>query len=132
MNRLFDTVFAPSGGTRGRLRAGYVYPPMNVTETDESYVVECEVPGLEMDELEVTVTGDHLAVSGRRPNAVPEDGVCLHRRERDAGAFNRGVALPRKADGTRAEASLRNGILTIRIPKAEESKPKRIEISAES
>jgi len=85
MNRVFDSVFGRHFQPVGRIRSGYVYPPTNVRETDDAYTVQCEVPGLEMADLEVYVTGDQLTVSGSRTSTVPEEEVTLHRRERDAG-----------------------------------------------
>jgi HSP20 family protein len=128
MNHLFDSVFGKHFGTVGRLRVGYVYPPMNVWETADHYLVACEVPGLEMEDLEVYVTGDELTVSGRRGSAVPEEGVALHRRERDCGDFNRAITLPGPVDNSRTEATLAEGVLMIRIAKSEEAKPKRITV----
>ena len=131
INRLFDAVFGKHFFTPGRLRAGYVYPPTNVRETADQYVVACELPGLTMDDLEVYATGDEVTISGRRPDAIPEEGVTLHRRERDAGRFGRALTLPGPVDSSRTEASLRNGILVIRIPKAEEARAKPIQVRVE-
>jgi len=131
MNRVFDSVFGKQLGLPGRWRIGYVYPPMNVRDTADHYLVECEVPGLEMDDAEVFVAGDQLTVSGTRRTAVPEDGVTLHRREREGGKFSRAITLPGPVDGGKTEARLVDGILTITIAKTEASKPKRVEIRTE-
>ncbi len=128
MNRVFDSVFGRHFRPVGRLRSGYVYPPTNVRETDDAYTVACEVPGLEMADLEVYVTGDQLTVSGTRTNTIPEEGVTLHRHERDTGRFSRAVTLPGPLDSARTEATLAEGVLTVRIPKTEEAKPKRVEV----
>ena len=128
MNRVFDSVFGRHFRPVGRLRSGYVYPPTNVRETDDTYTVACEVPGLEMADLGVYVTGDQLTVSGTRTNTIPEEGVTLHRHERDTGRFSRAVTLPGPLDSARTEATLADGVLTVRIPKTEEAKPKRVEV----
>jgi len=128
MNRVFDSVFGRHFRPVGRLRSGYVYPPTNIRETDDAYTVACEVPGLEMADLEVYVTGDQLTVSGTRTNTIPEEGVTLHRHERDTGQFSRAVTLPGPLDSARTEATLAEGVLTVRIPKIEEAKPKRVEV----
>ena len=130
MNRVFDAVFGKQLGSPGRIRAGYVYPPMNVRETPDGYVVACEVPGLEMGDLEVYVAGDQLTVSGNRPGGIPDDAT-LHRRERDSGHFSRAITLPGPVDSTKTEATLAEGVLVVRIPKAEEAKPKRITVHLE-
>jgi HSP20 family protein len=131
MNHLFDVVWGKQFGTAGRMRAGYVYPPMNVWETEDGYVVACEMPGLEMEDLEVYVTGDQLTVSGRRDGSVPEERVTLHRHERDTGRFSRGITLPGPVDRAKTEATLTDGVLVIRIPKSEEAKPKRVAVQVE-
>jgi len=130
MNRVFDAVFGKHFGA-GRARSAYVYPATNIHETEDVYLVECEVPGLEMDDLEVYVTGDLLTLSGARPETVPSDGVTLHRQERDTGRFSRAITLAGPVLGDKTEATLANGILTVRVPKAEEAKPKRIQVKAE-
>lgn len=130
MNRVFDAVFGKHFGV-GRARSAYVYPATNVHETEEAYVVECEVPGLEMDDLEVYVTGDLLTLSGTRAETIPSEGASLHRRERDTGRFSRAITLAGPVQGDKTEATLAHGILTVRVPKAEESKPKRIQVKAE-
>jgi len=132
VNRVFDSVFGKQFAVLGRMRAAYVYPPMNVRESDEAYTVECEVPGLEMEDLEVYVTGDQLTVSGTRKSNLPEEGVTLHRRERDSGRFSRAVTLPGPVEGGKTEAKLADGVLTVRVPKTEETKPKRVEVRVES
>ena len=132
MNRVFDTVFGKQFGGPGRMRVGYVYPPMNVRETGDHFVVDCEVPGLEMEDLEVYVARDQLTVSGQRKRALPEDGVTLHRHERDAGRFSRAITLPGPVDSSATEATLSDGVLTVRIPKTEDTKPKRVKIRVES
>ncbi len=128
MNRVFDSVFGRHFKPVGRIRSGYVYPPTNVRETDDAYTLECEVPGLEMADLEVYVTGNQLTVSGSRKRTIPEEEVTLHRHERDTGRFSRAVTLPSPVDSGGTEATLADGILAIRIPKTEEAKPKRVEV----
>ena len=130
MNRVFDAVFGKQLGAPGKIRSGYVYPPMNIWETPDGYVVACEVPGLDMGDLELYVAGDQLTVSGNRACGVP-DPVTLHRRERDPGRFSRAITLPGPVDSSRTEATLAEGILVVRIPKAEEAKPKRIAVKLE-
>jgi HSP20 family protein len=131
IDRLFGAVFDRQFGRPGILRAGYVFPPVNLRESDEEYLVRCELPGLEMEDLEVTVTGDHLTVTGERADPTPEEGVTLHRRERDFGRFSRALTLPGPVEGDKCRATLRDGILTIRIPKAAAARPKRVQVRAE-
>jgi HSP20 family protein len=131
MNRVFETVFGQHFGQAGRMRAGYVYPAMNVTETEADYVVQCEVPGLDMADLEVYVAGDQLTISGSRPETIPDGDVTLHRHERDAGRFSRAITLPGPVDSAKTQATLAEGVLTVRIAKTEEVKPRQIAVRAE-
>jgi len=130
MNRLFDSVFGKHF-TTGRVRSAYVYPATNVRETGEAYVITCEVPGLEMDDVEVYVTREQVTLSGTRDDGIPREGTTLHRRERDSGHFSRAINLPGPVDSDGTEATLSAGVLTIRIPKAEEAKPKRVQVNVE-
>ncbi|HUU11624.1 MAG TPA: Hsp20/alpha crystallin family protein [Phycisphaerae bacterium] len=128
MNRVFDSVFGQYFGPAGRIRSGYVYPSVNVRETDEAYLVACEVPGQEMDDLEVYVTGNQLTLSGSRQGTIPEEGVTLHRRERDTGRFSRAITLPGPVDSAKTQATLADGVLTVRLARTEETRPRRVQV----
>jgi len=130
MNRLFDSVFGRHFGG-GRLQSAHVYPPTNVRETPAAYVVTCEVPGLAMDDLEVYVAREQLTLSGKREDGIPPEGATLHRRERESGRFSRAITLPGPVQGDATEATLAHGVLTVRIPKAEEAKPKRVQVEVQ-
>ena len=103
------------------------FPLLNVWEDDESFSVEAEVPGLSMDALEVYVTDNELTIKGQRKQAERE-AVTYHRRERGWGEFSRVLTFPSELDSSKVEASLDNGVLTLRLPKAESVKPRKIEI----
>ncbi len=107
-----------------------VFPLMNVTEDKDSFYVRAELPGLKPDELDISVTGDTLSLSGERKIPTEDENAQYHRREREAGKFNRIVSLPSQVDTGKVEASCEDGILTITLPKAEAVKPKKIAIKA--
>jgi HSP20 family protein len=107
-----------------------VFPLMNVTEDNDSFNVRAELPGLKPDELNISVTGDTLSLSGERKIPAEEKNAQYHRREREEGKFNRIVTLPSQVDTGKVEASCSDGILTVVLPKAEASKPKQIAIKA--
>lgn len=107
-----------------------VFPLMNVTENKNSFYVRAELPGLKPDELDISVTGDTLSLSGERKIPTEDENAQYHRREREAGKFNRIVSLPSQVDTGKVEASCEDGILTITLPKAEAVKPKKITIKA--
>jgi HSP20 family protein len=103
---------------------------MNVTEDKDSFYVRAELPGLKPDELDISVTGDTLSLSGERKIPAEDENAQYHRREREAGKFSRIVSLPSQVNTGKVEASCKDGILTITLPKAEAAKPKQITIKA--
>ncbi|HEX9639076.1 MAG TPA: Hsp20/alpha crystallin family protein [Acidobacteriota bacterium] len=96
----------------------------------DHYVVRLEVPGIAPKDLNIESQGSTLTISGNRRSAAPEQGA-YHRRERSTGEFSRSIRLPNDLDLQRAEATCRHGILSIRIPKREEAKPRQIAARAE-
>jgi len=106
-----------------------VFPALNLSEDDHNYYVRAELPGMDAGELDIQATGKNLSISGER-KIVPEvEGTRYHRREREAGKFSRGLSLPGDINASRIEAKLSSGILTIKIPKADETKPRKITIT---
>ena len=127
MNRLFDRFFPRDGGWA--VETG-VYPALNLWEEDECLYVEAELPGMELNDLEIYVTGnDQLTIKGQRKEPQIEKGTW-HRRERSFGSFTRLITLPVPVDPDRVEAEFKNGVLTVKLPKREESKPRRITVQA--
>ena len=124
MEELFDRVSAPGAGVA---RAG-VHPPVNLYETNGAYVLTAELPGLRVEDIEITVERDRLTLRGERRIDHPQD-ASLHRVERRGGAFRRTVQLPVEVDGEKVEAAYRNGVLTLRIPKAPQHQPRRITVA---
>ena len=124
MEDLFNQLWG--GGLPGAgLAAGA--PALNIWEDDQSLFVETELPGLTMTDVEVTVMGNELTIKGERKEA-PVEGATYHRRERTAGAFARVMKLPMEIDANRVTATLKDGVLTVTLPKAEAAKPRRIEV----
>lgn len=113
--------YGPSG--RG------VFPPLNVFADKEHAIVRMEVPGVAPENLSIKGEGRTLTVSGQRELSAPENG-SFHRRERNAGEFSRSIQLPEDVDLTKAEATVKNGMLTVRIPKRDEAKPRTITVKA--
>lgn len=105
------------------------FPALNVWENEECYFAEAECPGLNMQDLELSITGNQLLISGERKDEYSEK-TSFHRQERGTGRFSRMLSLPTEVDSAKVEASLKNGVLTIRMPKAESAKPKRIEVKS--
>ncbi len=130
MRRELDRIFeSRMGGLLGEPRAG-VFPLMNITHDRDNYYIRAELPGMKAEDLDISVTGDSLSISGERK--IPDEGkdVRYHRRERESGRFNRIISLPAHVDSDKVEASFVNGVLTVVLPKAEEAKPKQISVKA--
>ena len=125
MDRLFEEARAPYK----EAQAG-VFPLTNLSEDKENYYVRAELAGVKGDQLDIQVTGNNLAISGERKIAAEEEGARYHRREREAGTFSRMIGLPGEIDADKVNANLKNGILTIVVPKAEIAKPKQISVSS--
>ena len=103
---------------------------MNLWEDDEHLFVEAELPGMELGDLEIYVHGDQLAVKGERKEPTCEKSTW-HRRERGYGKFARVLELPVSVEEDKVQASFKNGVLTVTLPKRAEAKPRRIEIHAD-
>lgn len=128
LRRQLDHLFGQTGVDTGypRPRAG-VFPLINLTENKDAYFVRAEIPGIASEDLDIQSTGRNISITGQRK--MPEnDNAKYHRREREFGRFSRMFALPGDIDRDRIDANLKDGILTITIPKAEVAKPRQIKI----
>merc|ERR1711881_403247 len=105
VERMFDNAFPFSSGTRS-------YPTFNMIEDEDRIYVEAEMPGVRMEDLEITVANGMLTISGRREVTVPEQASTL-RRERKAIEFERSLSLPATLDASGTEAVLRDGLLVL-------------------
>lgn len=101
------------------------FPPVNVWEDADHLYVEAELPGCDQSNLELLVHGRRLTLQGRRQAPTIENGV-VHRQERGFGSFTRSLDLPVPVDAEHVEADLRAGVLTVRLAKHSEVRPKRI------
>ena len=128
MNRMMDEMMP--GWEERPAELGAWSPKVNVFEKSGNLVVEAELPGLEMSDLEILVTGgDQLSIRGVR-RTPSDEGETWHRQERGIGQFSRLLDLPIGVDAERVEASLKNGVLTIKLPKREDAKPRKIAVTA--
>lgn len=122
MDRLFGQV---AGRAYWPTHAG-VFPLVNVTEDKDHFYIRGEIPGMKSQEINISATGRNLTISGERKIASEGENVRYHRREREDGKFSRVIALPSDIQVGKIEADYVDGILSIKIPKAEEAKPKQI------
>lgn len=120
--------------TLPRLEGGAfaVSPAFDVKETKEAYEFKADVPGVQDKDLEVSMTGDRLTVSGKREAEKEDRSDRYYTYERSFGSFTRSFSLPDGADAERVHASLDKGVLTVRVPKKPEAQPKKVAIKSES
>lgn len=118
------------GGQIGLDSPAGVYPFINVTQDQDNFYIRSEIPGMTMDELDVSVTGRNVTVSGERKIPAEDQQVRYHRREREAGKFRRQFNLPTDIESDRVEAKYRHGMLMVILPKADSAKPRKISINS--
>ena len=124
MDRLFESFQGEPGHWPLRGRA---FPALNVWEDGECLYAEAEVPGMKMDDLEVFVIGNELTIKGRRQVEAGEK-FTFHRQERRAGQFTRVLTLPVEVNADKVEATLRDGVLSIVMPKAAAALARKIKV----
>jgi HSP20 family protein len=124
MDRMMDSFMEPQ--LQG-LRSG-VFPAVNLTEDDNHFYLRAELPGVKAEDLDIQATARNITVVGERKLAAEDATARYHRREREGGRFSRALALPKEIDADRVEARMQNGMLTLKVPKAESAKPRRITI----
>ena len=105
-----------------------VYPAINLTEEGDHFYVRAELPGVNPESLDISVIEGKLMIRGERKIEEEDQKTSYHRREREAGFFRRTTALPMKVDSGKVSAGMKNGILTITLPKSEEAIPRKITV----
>jgi HSP20 family protein len=120
LDRLFTDFWQQAPNARA-------FPAVNLWDAGDALVAEAEVPGLQMNDLEIFVAGNELTLKGRRA-AQQVPNVKYHRRERTFVEFERTLTLPVNVDAEKVEASLKNGVLSVTLPKAADAQPRRIEV----
>jgi len=122
MNRLFEDYYP------GRMRTSPGYPALNVWTSQDGLSVTAEVPGVPPQDIDISVVGETLTLSGvRKPDELTED-ARYHRQERGYGSFTRSIQLPFPVDVAKVEATFKDGILSIALPRAEADKPRKIAV----
>ena len=128
MDRLLSGM-AESAAANLWSRPGRGHHALNLWEEGDTLKAELEVPGLKQDQVDISVIGGELSIELHRPE-MKQEGVVYHRRERPVGDFRRVLRLPADVDPDRVTAQLRDGVLTISLPKAESAKPRKIHVGA--
>jgi HSP20 family protein len=120
----------PFRGDSGGGNVDFV-PRFDVKETKDAYVIQADLPGVKDEALEVSLSGNLLTISGKREEEHREEGESYYAMERSYGNFVRGFTMPEGVDSESVSADLKQGVLTVRIPKKPEAQPKRISIGKE-
>jgi HSP20 family protein len=125
IDRVFDAFFGQNEQSARRW-----VPPVDLVEAEDHFVLKADLPGLSEEDVSIEVQDGSLTISGERKAEHEERARGWYRIERSFGRFNRSLTLPDGVDADRIEASFSHGVLEVRIPKPEERKPRRIEISS--
>ncbi len=129
MNSLFELPLTATPGRRVQLFSGWT-PALDLYQNDDNIVAVLELPGMSKDAIEISLHDGVLTITGERQSESRE-GEKAERTDRPAGKFRRSVTLPTRIDAGQVSATYKEGVLTVTLPKAEEAKPKKIEVSVE-
>ena len=130
LNRMLDSLFSDASQSM----TGWA-PPVSVAETADELLITVELPGMRQDDIEVTTEGGRLTISGQKETrhwVTTGDEPTYHLDERTFGKFERSFALPRTVNPDGISARFQDGLLLISLPKAEEAKPRRVEIKSDT
>jgi len=128
MDRVFEDTFGPVQALRGDV--GAMSLALDVAEKEDGFVVKASVPGINPDDLDISLTNDVLTIRGETKADTEINEETYHLRERRVGSFMRSVTLPVPVQTDQVDAAYDNGVLTLTLPKAEELRPKKIAINA--
>ena len=127
LNSLFDLPFL-SNINRQDLFSGWS-PALDLYQNTDNVVAVIELPGMRKEDIEISLHDGTLTIAGERKSSS-SDGENAERTERYVGSFRRSITLPARVDANKVSATYRDGILTVTLPKAEEAKPKRIQVAS--
>src|SRR5437870_13714585 len=127
LNSLVESPFWSSFGRVGQLFSGWS-PALDLYQNNDNLVALVELPGMRKEDIEISLHDGTLTISGERESSS-SNGEKAERTERYVGSFRRSISLPARVDANKVSATYRDGILSVTLPKAEEAKPKRIELA---
>ncbi|MCL4539883.1 MAG: Hsp20/alpha crystallin family protein [Bacteroidetes bacterium] len=125
LGRVFDNLFSDA---KGDVFVADWAPRVDVMEQQDSYIIKAEMPGVNKNDVKITLHENVLSIRGEKKQEKEEKDVNYHRIERSYGTFERQFALPTGVKSDKIDASYKDGILTVTLPKVEEAKPKEIEV----
>ena len=130
MDRLFDWTLGRRRGEDASEGISWM-PAIDLRETEDAFVVEADLPGLEKDDIEISVLDNVLTIKGETKMEEEVKEEAYHRMERVRGKFQRSISMPSSIDQGKVKASFKNGVLQMTLPKHEEAKPKQIKVDVE-
>jgi len=120
----------PFQGATPQTRQLVFVPQFDVRETQDSYIFKADLPGVKDKDLDISLTGNRLTISGQREMEEKQQNENYHLYERSYGSFSRSFTLPDTADVNSAKAELKDGVLTVALPKKAEAQPRKINLGA--
>ena len=129
LNSLFDLPTTGNLARQAQLFSGWT-PALDLYQNNDNVVAVVELPGMRKEDIDVSLHDGMLTIAGERQSSSGE-GENAERTERFSGKFRRSVTLPTRVDASKVSASYKDGILTVTLPKSEEAKPKKVEVSIE-
>jgi HSP20 family protein len=131
LDRVFENTLADWFRTPDRwLDQGVMFPKIDVSEGAKHIRIKAEIPGVDADDIDVSIDGGRLHLKGEKTYENKEDNENYHRIEQSYGYFNRSIELPCEVDPEQVDAKFKNGILKLKLKKTKESKPARIEVKS--
>ena len=128
MNRLFEDSFVRPAAWPAAIEGMPL--AVDVMETKDDVIVKASVPGIQPDDLDITLSGETLTIKGEFKSEQKTEDATTIRQERRYGSFERTLTLPTQVVGEKAKAEFENGVLTLTLPKAEEAKPQVVKVHA--
>jgi HSP20 family protein len=131
MDRMFDSFFRGQDFEETEHKVSRWSPNVEIAESGDAFVVKAELPGVSKNDVKVSLRDNLLIMRGEKRQEKDEKKASYHRVEREYGAFERSFTLPSTVKSDKIEATFKDGVLTLTLPKVEEAKPKEIEVKVE-
>jgi HSP20 family protein len=128
INRVFDDFIHGGVQADEGFMTSYWTPAVDIAEQENEYIVKMELPGVNKDDVKISLEANILTIKGEKKQEKEEKNKNLHRVERSYGSFQRSFTLPTTVKSDKIDAIFKDGVLSISLPKAEEAKPKQIEV----
>jgi HSP20 family protein len=129
LNRILDEAFGSAFPEQGNVITSTLFAPTDVSEDENALQLSMELPGVDPNDVRLSLENNVLTIRGEKRQQIDENNERVHRFERIYGVFERTFVLPNTVDADKIEARFENGVLLVRIPKAERARPREIRVS---